>query len=66
MGPPAEALLTEWVHHPKTNWKGQVEVLHELLVRHGPQQTLGAIERVLANGTHHAKAIAWVLTQEEK
>jgi len=66
LGPAAEALLTEWVHHPKMNWKGQVEVLHDLLVGHGAQRTLGAIERVLANGTHHAKAIAWVLGKESK
>jgi transposase len=61
LGPPAERLLTEWVHHPKINWKDQVEQLHELLLRHGPQQTLRAIEQVLLNGHHHAKAIAWIL-----
>jgi len=61
LGPPAERLLTEWVHHPRMNWKIQVEQLHELLLAHGPQRTLGAIERVLRNGHHHAKAIAWVL-----
>jgi len=64
LGPPAEKLLTEWVHHPRMNWKIQVEQLHELLLGHGPQRTLGAIERVLCNGHHHAKAIAWVLTRE--
>jgi hypothetical protein len=26
---------------------------------HGPQRTLGAIERVLHNGHHHVKAIAY-------
>jgi transposase len=61
LGPPAECLLTEWVHHPGMNWKSQVEQLHDLLLCHGPQQTLWAIERVLLNGHHHAKAIAWVL-----
>ncbi len=61
LGPPAEQLLTEWVHHPRMNWKFQVEQLHELLMSHGPQRTLEAIERVLLNGRHHAKAIAWVL-----
>lgn len=66
LGPPAEALLTEWVHHPKLNWKTQVEALHDLLLRHGPRRTLGAIERVLLNGTHHVKAITWVLDQEGK
>lgn len=64
LGPPAEKLLTEWVHHPRMNWKHQVEQLHDLLVRHGPARTLGAIERVLLNGRHHAKAIAWVLDRE--
>ena len=64
LGPPAEALLTEWVHHPRMNWRIQVEGLHELLLHHGPQQTLGAIERVLRNGHHHVKAITWVLQQE--
>lgn len=66
LGPSAEKLLTEWVHHPRMNWKVQVEQLHELLLGHGPQRTLGAIERVLLNGHHHAKAIAWVLDKEGK
>jgi transposase len=64
LGPPAEKLLTEWVHHPRMNWKHQVEQLHDLLVRHGPARTLGAIEHVLLNGHLHAKAIAWVLDRE--
>ena len=63
LGPPAEKLLTEWVHHPRMNWKVQVEQLHDLLIRHGPHRTLAAIERVLLNGHHHAKAIAWVLNR---
>lgn len=61
LGPPAEKLLTEWVHQPGMNWKPQVEQLHDLLLDHGPLRTLRAIERVLLNGHHHAKAIAWVL-----
>lgn len=61
LGPPAEKLMTEWVHHPRMNWKIQVEQLHDLLLGHGPQRTLKAIERVLLNGHHHAKAIRWVL-----
>lgn len=64
LGPPAEKLLTEWVHHPRMNWTTQVEQLHELLLGHGPLRTLRAIERVLLNGHHHAKAIAWVLDKE--
>jgi len=64
LGPSAERLLTEWVHHPRMNWKHQVEQLHELLIHHGPQRTLGAIDRVLLNGHHHARAIAWVLAKE--
>jgi transposase len=66
LGPSAEALMTEWVHHPRMNWKSQVETLHELLVGHGPQRTLGAIDRVLLNGNHHVKAIAWILDREAK
>lgn len=66
LGPPAEKLLTEWVHHPRMNWKIQVEQLHELLLAHGPQRTLGAIEQVLLNGHHHVKAIVWVLDREGK
>ena len=66
LGPPAETLMTEWVHHPRMNWKGQVEQLHDLLLHHGPRRTLVAIERVLLNGRHHAKAIAWVLGKEGK
>lgn len=63
LGPLAEKLLTEWVHHPRINWRSQVEQLHALLLDHGPEQTLRAIERVLLNGHHHAKAIAWVLSR---
>ena len=63
LGPPAERLLTEWVHHPRINWKDQVEQLHELLLCHGPQRTLQAIQQVLHNGHHHVKAIAWILNQ---
>lgn len=63
LGPPAEQLLTEWVHHYRMNWKGQVEQLHDLLLSHGPQRTLQAIESVLLNGHHHVKAIDWVLNQ---
>jgi len=63
LGPPAERLLTEWVHHPRINWKDQVEQLHDLLLCHGSERTLRAIERVLLNGHHHAKAIAWILSQ---
>jgi len=63
LGPPTERLLTEWVHHPRINWKDQVEQLHDLLLSHGPQRTLQAIERVLLNGHHHVKAIAWILSQ---
>jgi len=63
LGPPAERLLTEWVHHPRINWKDQVEQLHELLLCHGPQRTLQAIQQVLLNGHHHVKAIAWILNR---
>jgi hypothetical protein len=63
--PPAEKLLTEWVHHPRMNWKAQVEQLHDLLIRYGPRRTLTAIEQVLLNGKHHAKAIAWILGRSD-
>ncbi|HOX60182.1 MAG TPA: IS21 family transposase [Verrucomicrobiota bacterium] len=63
LGPPAEKLLTEWVHHPRMNWKDQVEQLHDLLLSHGPQRTLQAIEDVLLNGHHHVKAITWILNR---
>jgi transposase len=63
LGPPAGKLLTEWVHHPRMNWRAQVEQLHELLVGHGPARTLAAIERVLRDGYPPAKAIAWVLNR---
>lgn len=64
LGPPAEALMTEWVHHPRMNWKQQVEVLHDLLLWYGPGPTLGAIERVIEDDRPHAQAIAWVLKKE--
>jgi transposase len=64
LGPAAEALLTEWVHHPRINWKAQVEALHELLIHHGPARTLAAIERVLHHDPPHVHAITWLLSQE--
>jgi len=64
LGPPAEALLTEWVHRPRYNWKHQVERLHALLVAHGPAPVLAAIERALADGRLHVNAIAWLLDRE--
>jgi transposase len=64
LGPPAEALLTEWVHRPQYNWKHQVEALHALLVQHGPERVLPAIERALADDRYHVDAIAWLLDRE--
>ena len=64
LGPPAEALLTEWVHRPRYNWKRQVEALHALIIRHGPERMLAAIERALADGRYHIDAIAWLLDRE--
>jgi hypothetical protein len=64
LGPAAEALLTEWVHHPRMNWKAQVETLHELLICHGPQRTLAAIARVLQHDPPHVNGITWLLNQE--
>ncbi len=64
LGPAAEALLTEWVHRPQYNWKHQVEALHALLILHGPERVLAAIERALADGRYHADAIAWLLARE--
>ena len=64
LGPPGEAILTEWVHRPHYNWKHQVEALHALLVLHGPERVLGAIERALADDRIHVDAIAWLLDRE--
>ena len=64
LGPPAEALMTEWVHHPKMFWKGQVEALHDLLMSYGPQRTLEAIEQAVRDGRHHVNAISWILERE--
>ena len=64
LGPPAEALLTEWVHRPRYNWKRQVEALHTFLVARGPTRVLAAIERALADGRYHIDAIAWLLDRE--
>ena len=64
LGPPAEALLTEWVHRPCYHWKHQVEALHALLILHGPARVLAAIERALADRRPHADAIAWLLARE--
>ena len=64
LGPPAEALMTEWVHNPHLNWKHHVEVLHDLLLCYGPGPTLAAIQRVIADNRLHARAIAWVLKRE--
>lgn len=64
LGPPAEALLTEWVHRPRYNWKRQVQVLHGLLVACGAARLRTAIERALADRRYHVDAIAWLLDQE--
>jgi len=64
LGPPAEALLTEWVHRPRYNWKRQVETLHALLVARGPARVLAAIEQALADERIHVDAIAWLLDRE--
>ncbi len=64
LGPPAEALLTEWVHRPRYNWKHQVERLHALLVAHGPAPVLAAIEQALADERIHVDAIDWLLNRE--
>jgi len=64
LGPSAESLLTEWVHHPACHGPPQVEALHDLLLRYGPQRTRVAIEQALADGRHHVRAIAWVLAKE--
>ena len=61
LGPPAEALLTEWVHRPRYNWKSQVVTLHGLLVTCGPERVLAAIKHALADGRIHVRAIAWLL-----
>ncbi len=66
LGPVAEVLLTEWVHHKRMHWQSQVETLHDLLLHHGATNTLAAIERVMANGTRHVKAIAHLLKKEGK
>ena len=64
IGPPAEALLTEWVHRPRYHWKRQVERLHALLVARGPGPVLAAIKRALADERIHVDAIAWLLDRE--
>ena len=64
LGPPAEALLTEWVHRRGYDWPGQVEALHALLVFHGPVPVLAAIESALADHRYHVDAIAWLLRHE--
>ena len=66
LGPPAEALLTEWVHSHRYDWKDQVETLHALLIFHGPQRVLGAIERTLADRRYHVDAIAWLLDRDRE
>ncbi|HUT57744.1 MAG TPA: IS21 family transposase [Phycisphaerae bacterium] len=65
LGPPAEALLTEWVHRPRFYWKQQVEELHALLVLCGPRRVLAAIEQALADDRYHVDAIAWLLDRKE-
>lgn len=64
LGPPAEALLTHWVHRRGYDWKEQVEALHALLVLYGPEPVLAAIERAIADHRYHADAIAWLLQKE--
>ena len=61
LGPPAEALITEWVHGPQHHWKHQVRTLHALLVTYGAARVLAAIVRALADRRYHVRAIAWLL-----
>lgn len=61
LGPPGEALITEWVHGRQYNWKHQVQALHALLVVHGAARVLPAVVRALADRRCHVKAIAWLL-----
>jgi transposase len=64
LGPPAEALLTEWVHRRNYNWKAQLVALHGLLVTCGPERLLAAITQALADTRYHVNAIAWLLDRE--
>ena len=64
LGPPAEAIVTEWVHRHRYNWKEQVERLHALLLAHGPAAVLAAIEQALADERIHVDAIAWLLDRK--
>ena len=64
LGPPAEALVTTWVHGRAYDATEQIEALHALLVFYGPVPVLAAIERALADHRPHADAIAWLLRNE--
>ncbi len=66
LGPAAEALLTAWVHRPRYDWRSQVVALHALLVAHGPERVLAAIEQALASDRIHVRAIAWLLERERR
>jgi transposase len=61
LGEPALAYLTEVVHRRPRAWVSEVEGLHALLQRHGPELLRAAFEHALAQETYGTEYVAHYL-----
>jgi transposase len=61
VGQPAFDFLTELVHRKPRTWRGDVEKLHDLLLRYDSAPMFEAFQRALAQGTIGAEYVAHYL-----
>jgi transposase len=61
LGEPALAYLTEVVHRRPRAWVSEVEGLHALLQRHGPERVRAAFEHALAQETYGTEYVVHYL-----
>ncbi len=63
LGPVAVEMLTEIIHARPRTWKGDVEMLHELLASHGPKRVLAAIEEAYLHRIYAAEHVSNLLRE---
>ena len=63
LGPVAVEMLTEIIHERPRAWKGDVEVLYELIGSHGPKRVLAAIEEAYLDHIFTAEHIRTLLRE---
>jgi hypothetical protein len=66
VGPAAVQFITEVVHARPKDWYGVVDVLHDLLQRHGPSTLHLALRAAVANGTHDVAYVLEVLAARDR